>query len=192
MRMAEALMKQMTGGDKVRARKMRQDFFEFDPTHKIILAANHKPSIRGTDHAVWRRIKLVPFTVTIPDEEKDKALPEKLRTERPGILNWCLAGLREWQRNGLAEPDEVRQATAAYQAEQDTVARFLDEHCVLHQEAKVTVGALFDAYGKWSGDRATTQQEFKNHVRAKGYESKPGTGGYYFWRGIGLPAEGES
>ncbi len=102
-RLAEALMKQMTGGDRLRARKMRQDFFQFDPTHKIILAANHKPVVRGTDHAAWRRIKLVPFTVTISDEEKDKKLPAKLRAELPGILNWALRGCLEWMSRGLGE-----------------------------------------------------------------------------------------
>jgi putative DNA primase/helicase len=191
-RLAEALMKQMTGGDKVRARKMRQDFFEFDPQHKIVLAANHKPTIKGTDFAVWRRIKMVPFVVTIQEEEKDKSLPEKLRAERAGILNWALRGCLDWQRHGLAEPDEVRQATAAYQAEQDTVAKFLAECCLVHPEAKVKVAALFDAYGKWSGDKYTSQPDFNDRVRAKGYESKQGTGGYYFWRGVALAAEGES
>jgi putative DNA primase/helicase len=191
-RMAEALMKQLTGGDKVRARKMRQDFFEFDATFKIALAANHKPQVRGADHAVWRRIKLVPFTVTIPDDEKDKALPEKLKAELPGILAWCVAGCLDWQRHGMAEPAEVRLATSEYRGEQDSVQGFLNECCVLCPEAKVRAGVLFDAYGKWSGDKVTTQQEFKKLVQAKGYDSKQGTGGYYFWRGIGLPAEGES
>ena len=91
-RMAEALMKQLTGGDKIKARKLYQDFFAFNPTHKILLAANHKPIFRGTDHAVWRRIKLVPFAVTIPETERDKALPEKLKRELPGILAWAVAG----------------------------------------------------------------------------------------------------
>ncbi len=189
-RMAEALMKQMTGGDKVRARKMRQDFFEFAPTHKIVLAANHKPTVRGTDHAAWRRIKLVPFVVTISPEEKDKDLPQKLTAELPGILAWAVQGCLDWQREGLAEPDEVRQATAAYQSEQDSVQGFLSDCCQLLPEARVKASALLDAYQKWSGDRLMTLQGFGQRLREKGYESKRGHGGGYFWHGIGLPPDG--
>jgi putative DNA primase/helicase len=188
-RLAEALLKQMTGGDKVRARKMRQDFFEFQPTHKIILAANHKPTVRGTDQAVWRRIKLVPFTVTIPDDEKDKSLAEKLKAELPGVLNWALAGCRAWREHGLGEPDEVRQATATYRAEQDSVQGFLEECCVLHPEARIKGSALLEAYYGWSGDRLMSRPAFTQRLKDKGFESKRGTGGCYFWHGVGLPAD---
>ncbi len=188
-RLAEALLKSLTGGDKVRARKMRQDFFEFDPTHKLFLAANHKPVIRGTDYAVWRRIKLVPFTVTIPEREKDKQLPEKLKAEASGILNWMLAGCRDWQQGGLGEPNEVRDATAAYQAEQDSVAQFIAECCVRQADARVKVSLLFEAYGRWSGDKFITQPAFNERLRAKGFESKRVTQGY-FWCGLAL-AEGQ-
>jgi putative DNA primase/helicase len=188
-RMAEALMKQITGGDKMRARKMREDFFEFSPTFKIVLAANHKPQVRGTDHAVWRRIKLVPFTVTIPHKEQDKALPARLKKELPGILAWAVRGCLDWQRHGLGEPDEVRQATAQYQAEQDAVAQFLAECCIRQGEARVKVSALYDAYGRWSGDKFTTQPAFNNRVRGKGFESKRGTHGY-FWHGLALAGDG--
>jgi putative DNA primase/helicase len=190
-RMAEALMKQLTGGDKVRARRMRQDFFEFSPTHKIILCANHKPVVRGTDHAVWRRIKLVPWTQTITDEEKDKALPDKLKGELPGILNWALRGCLDWQKEGLGEPDEVRQATAEYQAEQDTVAKFLAECCLRVAQARVKVSALYEAYGRWSGDKLTTQPEFNERLRAKGFDSKRSKNGY-FWYDLALADAGDT
>jgi P4 family phage/plasmid primase-like protien len=188
-RMAEALMKQLTGGDKVRARKMRKDFFEFEPTHKIVLAANHKPQVRGADHAVWRRIKLVPFTVTIPPEEKDKALPGKLRAELPGILAWAVRGCLDWQRYGLAEPNEVRQATRSYQREQDVICTFVSECCNLRTEAKVKVSALFEAYGKWSGDKFTTQPAFNERMRAMGFEAKRSATGY-LWHGLTLDYAG--
>jgi putative DNA primase/helicase len=188
-RMAEALMKQVTGGDPIRARKMRQDFFQFEPTHKIVMAANHKPAVRGTDRAVWRRIKLVPFTVTLSAAEKDKALPAKLRRELPGILAWAVAGCLDWQEDGLAEPEEVRAATAAYQAEQDTVQAFLDECCVMHRDAKCQAGALLEAYLRWSGDKLMTAPAFRERLRAKGFENKKGAGGYWYWLGIGLPAD---
>jgi putative DNA primase/helicase len=188
-RMAEALMKQLTGGDPIRARKMRQDFFQFEPTHKIILAANHKPAVRDTGRAAWRRIKLVPFTVTITDAEKDKSLPAKLRCELPGILAWALAGCLDWQEDGLGEPEEVRAATAAYRAEQDTVQAFLDGGCRMHPEAKCQAGALLEAYQRWSGEKLMTAPAFRERLRAKGFENKKGTGGYWYWLGIGLPAD---
>jgi putative DNA primase/helicase len=185
-RLAESLMKQMTGGDRIRARRMREDFWEFAPTHKIFLAANHKPAIRGTDYAVWRRIKLIPFTVTIPDEEKDAHLPDKLKAELPGILAWCLRGCLEWQRSGLGEPDEVRQATASYQAEQDTLAEFFAECCFVHPEAKCRASDLLDAYQRFSGDKIMTANAFGKRLKERGYENRPGTGGYTFWHRIGL------
>ena len=146
--------------------------------------------MRGTDHASWRRIKLVPFTVTIPDEEKDKRLPEKLKTELPGILAWAIRGCLDWQRDGsMAEPDEVRQATATYQREQDIVCSFIAECCRRHGDARVKVSALYEAYGKWSGDKFMTQPAFNERVRAKGYESKRSATGY-FWHGLALDPGG--
>jgi putative DNA primase/helicase len=185
---AEALMKQLTGGDRIRARRMRQDFFEFPPTHKIFLAANHKPVIRGTDLAVWRRVKLVPFLVTITEQEKDKTLPEKLRAEWPGILAWAVGGCLRWQRDGLGEPAEVTQATAAYRAEQDMIQGFLNECCTIFPQASVQASILFEAYGKWSGDRWTSQKAFSQRLQEKGFECRTGHGGYKFYHGVGLPA----
>jgi putative DNA primase/helicase len=189
-RLAEALMKQLTGGDKVRARKMRQDFFEFSPTHKIVLAANHKPQVRGTDHAAWRRIKLVPFVVTIPDHEKDKQLADRLKAESSGVLAWAVAGCLDWYRHGMQEPDEVRQATEAYRREQDVICTFITECCHCQAEARVKVSALYEAYGRWSGDRFTTQPAFNEKLRANGYESRRGHGGSYFWYGLALDQDG--
>src|SRR5262249_1699737 len=182
-------MKQMTGGDKVRARRVFRDFFEFTPTHKFILAANHKPVVRGTDHAAWRRIKLVPFTVTIPDDEKDPALPEKLKAELPGVLAWAVRGCLDWQRGGLAEPDEVRKATSDYRVEQNTVAEFIAERCQVHPELRVKASLLLEAYHAWSGDKLMTRPDFNARVRDQGFESKR-SGQGCFWRGIGLHAEG--
>ena len=190
-RMAEALMKQLTGGDPIRARKMRKDLFEFMPTHKIFLAANHKPVVRGTDHAVWRRIKLIPFLVTIPEAEKDKALAEMFRDKLPGILAWAVQGCLAWQRMGLGEPDEVVRATAEYRSEQDSVQGFLDECCVLDPEAKTRSTILLTAYLNWSGNRFTTSHQFREALNGKGFESKRGHGGGYYFRGIHLSLAGE-
>lgn len=118
-RLAENLVKQHTSGDRLKARFMRQDFFEFEATFKIWLATNNKPIVKGTDYAIWRRIKLIPFTVTIPPEERDKSLPAKLRQELHGILAWAVQICLEWQKYGLNEPQEVTAATCAYRDEQD-------------------------------------------------------------------------
>jgi putative DNA primase/helicase len=188
-RIAEALMKQLTGGDPVKARKMRKDFFEFLPTHKIFLAANHKPNVQGTDHGVWRRIKLVPFTVTITDEEKDKALPEKLKAELPGILAWAVRGCLDWQRHGLGEPEEVRQATDAYKAEQDTLQDFITQCCFVNPEVKAPFAELYDAYCRFSGDRLLSPKTFGMRLDEKGYKTVRGHGGARLRKGLGLPSE---
>src|SRR5262249_23294401 len=129
-RMAEGLVKQMTGGDRIKARFMRRDFFEFEPTHKLLFAANHKPVIRGQDYAIWRRIKMVPFEVRIPDAEKDPRLLNKLRTEGSGILNHLLSGCFAWQHAGLQEPSSVTRATEEYRSDMDTLGQFIEECCV--------------------------------------------------------------
>ncbi len=184
-RMAESLMKQLTGGDSLKARRMRQDFIELRPTWKVFLAANHKPTVRGCDLAVWRRIKLLPFTVTIPDAEKDKHLKDKLRAEWPGILAWAVEGCLAWQRDGLKEPEEVQSATREYQAEQDTLGAFLQECCFVHSEARVKASVLLDAYCKWSGEKDLSSPTFNARMREKGYESKRSTAGY-FYLGMGI------
>jgi P4 family phage/plasmid primase-like protien len=113
-RLSESLVKQLTGGDRVTARFLYSHLFEYSPQFKIWLAANYKPNITGTDHAIWRRIKLIPFDVTIPENERDPNLPSKLRDELSGILAWAVKGAMEWYASGLGEPDEVKRATAAF------------------------------------------------------------------------------
>jgi putative DNA primase/helicase len=184
-RIAESLTKQLTGGDRIRARFLHRDFFEFPPTHKIFLAANHKPTVRCTDLAMWRRIKLIPFTVTITDDRKDKTLLAKLRREFPGILAWAVRGCQQWQEGGLGEPAEVTQATQAYQAEMDVLAEFITERCFVNEQASVQATALYEAYCKFSGDKTTTQTAFGLLLRSKGYRSEK-RGGLKYWHGIGL------
>jgi putative DNA primase/helicase len=182
---AEALMKQLTGGDTITARKLFKDFFQFDPTHKIILAANHKPVIRGTDHANWRRIKLVPWTATIGEVEKDKDLPNKLRQELPGILAWAVRGCLEWQRDGLKEPVRVTEATAAYQMEQDVFQGFIEACCDVGPLARVRATVLLEAYVDWTGDKSMNKTAFGLKMRDLNYEAKRESTGV-FYRGIEL------
>jgi putative DNA primase/helicase len=132
----ESLVKQLTGGDKISARRMREDFWTFAPSHKILLCTNHKPEIRETKNAIWRRVKLVPFDVAIPQDKQDPRLPEKLRAEYPGILSWCVEGCRDWQENGLHIPKVVEDATQRYRAEQDVLAEFLDSECTVLDRSK--------------------------------------------------------
>ena len=145
-RMAESLVKRLTGGDTITARFMRQEFFQFRGTFKIFLAANHKPAIWGTDDAIWRRIKLIPFTVQIPEEDQDPELPEKLKQEAPGILAWLVEGCRSWQDNGLGEPSEVTKATEYYRNEMDYLGGFLEDCCVMDPSASEAAGNLFRIY----------------------------------------------
>jgi putative DNA primase/helicase len=136
-RLNESLVKRMTGGDRIRARRMRDDRWEFAPTHTLFLATNHKPTVRGTDNAIWCRLRLDPFTVEIPEAQQDHKLADKLQDEAEGILAWLIRGHMDWLQNGLGEPEEVTQATAAYRGEQDVLAAFIDDMCVVRPDVRV-------------------------------------------------------
>jgi len=186
--LAEALVKQLTGGDKVAARFLHGEFFEFVPKFKVFLGVNQRPTIRGTDHAIWRRIRLIPFTVTISEEEQDKELPEKLRGEKAGILRWAVEGCLAWQREGLKAPKAVTDATTEYRDEMDTVGPFLDECCTRDPASEVPVGKLYDAYSDWcvtNGDRPMSKRDFGARLTEKGLERGRRKGGR-FWRGLAV------
>lgn len=151
-RLAEGLVKQLTGGDVVKARFLHREFFRFRPAFKLWLATNHKPVIRGTDHGIWRRVRLIPYAVTIPARERDKRLREKLERERSGILNWLLRGCREWFADGLGEAAAVAAATAQYRRESDVLADFLEARCVIGEGESTNVGDLYRAYETWCGE----------------------------------------
>jgi putative DNA primase/helicase len=190
-RLAESLVKQLTGGDRIKARRMRQDFWEFEPTHKVLMACNHKPQVRGTDNAIWRRLRLLPFTETIPPAEQDRDLPEKLRFELPGILAWAVEGCLEWRREGLQAPEEVRQATGAYRAEMDVLGAFLRECCELGAEHNEAAKDLYAAYIRWcddGGERPETKRKFGSRLTERGsFERyRGGSDGGHRWRGVRL------
>jgi putative DNA primase/helicase len=158
-RLAESLVKQLTGGDRIKARRMREDFWEFEPTHTVFMAVNHKPIVRGTDTGIWRRIRPIPFTETIPPAEQDKQLSAKLRDELPGILAWAVEGCLEWRREGLQAPEEVRRATAGYRSEMDVLGDFLADRCFRGERLQVGKDELYKAYQMWSeeaGERTET------------------------------------
>jgi putative DNA primase/helicase len=188
-RLAESLVKQATGGDAVTARFLYGEFFEFRPTFKILMAANHKPVVRGTDEGIWRRIRLIPFTVTIPEVERDKDLGKKLLTEGSGILNWALAGCLAWQREGLTTPPAVRAAGAEYREEMDPLGAFLEEMCVLEPGASVATADLYQAYvghAEAASEQPIRQRAFTDGLRAHGCEARKGTKGRRMWLGIRL------
>jgi putative DNA primase/helicase len=192
-RLAESLVKDLTGQDTITARFMRAEWFDFRPTHKLWLSTNHKPEVRGTDTAIWRRIRLVPWAVTIPPKEQDKKLPEKLRAELPGILAWIVQGCLEWQREGLRPPAEVRRATGKYRAEMDVLAAFIDEECVVSEHATASAKALYSAYRDWceeNGEKPESQRKFGGRLRERGFENGKITAGpnkgYVEWYGIGI------
>jgi putative DNA primase/helicase len=189
-RLAESLVKTLTGGDKVRARRMRQDFWEFSPTHKVFMAVNHKPQVKGNDNAIWRRIRLLPFEQTIPPAEQDKRLPQKLRAELPGILAWAVEGGLEWRREGLQAPEEVRRATGQYRSEMDVLGAFLKDCCDEGPVHNVAAKDLYTRYKTWcdeNGEAPEKQRTFGSKLSERGYERyRGGASGGHRWRGLTL------
>ena len=145
----EALVKDLTGGDRISARRMNEDFWSFAPTHKLFLAGNHRPVVRGDDEGIWRRMRLIPFTVTIPESERDAMLPEKLRAELPGILAWAVRGCVAWNAGGLQAPGTVKSATAQYRDENDVLGQFFRERVRIEERATVPRAFLRESYEFW-------------------------------------------
>jgi putative DNA primase/helicase len=184
-RLDEERVKQLTGGDRIKGRYMRRDFFEFPPTHKLFFATNHKPEIRGTDYAIWRRIRLWPFDVTIPEERQDRELKEKLLAESSGILRWLVEGCSKWLAGGLREPDEVKAATSAYRSDSDVVQGFIDECCTTGPTLMATAGTLYDAFVEHTGRKQLSKKAFGLRMKELGYETRR-TGRQRRYHGIGL------
>ena len=183
---AESRLKSLTGSDTITARFLHKEWFDFAPTHKFWISGNHKPAIKGTDMGIWRRIRLIPFTVTIPEEKKDKRLTEKLKSEMPGILNWAIAGCLRWQSEGLQVPSCVKRATDEYRAAEDVVGQFIDEATAPHGE--VTKGELHQHYLAWcdkSGIRSKlTSRKFNDRIKERDDCEDVHTNKGAKWRGI--------
>ncbi len=179
---AESKIKALTGGDKVAARFMRQDFFEFTPTFKLVIAGNHKPSLRSVDEAMRRRFNLIPFTITIPPSERDPTLPDQLKAEWPGVLAWMIKGCLDWQECGLAAPPAVQDATTGYLESEDMFGAWLDE-CT-DRDANSWEGSrpLFSSWTAWaerSGEHRGDIRQFRERLEGRGiqYRRQGGTGG---------------
>jgi putative DNA primase/helicase len=128
--LAEATVKRLTGGDRIKARRMREDFWWFTPSHTFALLTNHKPTIGGTDTAIWRRLRLIPWTVQIPEDKQDRELGDRLRLSADAVLRWIVGGYADWRDHGLADPAEVTAATEAWRGESDALARFIEQQCL--------------------------------------------------------------
>jgi putative DNA primase/helicase len=192
-RLDETVIKQVTGGDPITARFLYEEYFEFTPQFKLFLAANHKPVIWGTEYAIWRRIRLIPFTVKIPESQKDRQLSTKLRAELPGILTWAVQGCLAWQREGLQAPEEVEVATEEYREEMDIVGRFLDDCCREDPTAKISTQQLYQAYTTWcdrSGEPRLGMNTFSAKLSERGFQ-KCRLGNSRGWAGLTLRNEWE-
>jgi len=188
---AESKVKELTGGDLITARHLYGDPFTFKPNYKIWLCVNHKPTIRGTDIGIWRRVHLIPFTVVIPKGRQDKSLPLKLSQELLGLLAWAVAGCLEWQKNGLSVPDAVEQATRGYREEMDVLGQFINERCTLHEDLSVQSSKLYAAWKSWceiNGEPERSNKWLTPRMEEKGFLSKRRKNGTWFL-GIGLNAD---
>lgn len=191
-RWAESRLKQLTGGDPITARFMRQDNFTFDPQFKLIIAGNHKPGLRNVDEAIKARLKLIPFEVFIPEEQRDPLLMEKLRDEAGGILRWAVEGCLEWQKTGLRAPASVLASTANYVESQDIMAEWIDECCTTGEFVRGQATALFKSFSAWAEDRSEfvpSQTRFADRMAARGFVKEKGGSGAVQYKGIALLRE---
>jgi putative DNA primase/helicase len=172
-RWAESKVKTLTGGDRITARFMRQDFFEYTPQFKLVVAGNHKPGLRTVDEAMRRRFNLVPFTVTIPPKERDGALGEKLKEEWPGILQWAIEGCLAWQHEGLNPPASVISATREYFTEEDSLGLWIGDRTERKAGAFESTSVLFSDWKAWAelaGEFVGTDKRFSTLLENRGYE----------------------
>lgn len=187
--LSEALVKQITGGEKMSARFLRQEYFEFTPEFKVFFTTNHKPIIKGSDEGIWRRIKLIPFTVTIPKDKIDYDLPDKLAKEMSGILNWAVEGCLKWQREGLGESAAVKAATDDYREDMDILGPYIDENCLVHSEARIEGKSLYENYSKWcyqNNEMELKNRAFYRQLEVRGFKKEKGAKNKTFILGITL------
>jgi putative DNA primase/helicase len=182
-RLAESLVKQITGGDTVTARFLFKEFFEFRPEFKLIIAGNHKPIIKSSDNGIWRRTVLVDFPVSIPKAKQDPNLSKKLEAELPGILNWAIAGCLEWQKIGLAIPVSVTNDIAEYKEEMDWLGQWMSDCCAMGTSHTENATKLYLSYKAWSecnGMHPSTATAFGRRLLERGFTKNRRTGGYWY------------
>lgn len=190
-RLAESLIKDISGGDKISARFLHQEWFEFYPEFKLWLGTNHKPVIRGTDQAIWDRIRLIPFTVKIPEDERipKTELFEMLQNEIDGIFSWLVEGCLKWQEDGLGMPEEVKAATKEYRNEMDVLSDFIEDRCILCENCTVSAKELYNEYVKWTkenDENAITKKMFGINLNERDIDSYKGSRNVTMRAGIGI------
>ncbi len=186
MRLNEGLLKQITGDDVITARKLYGDEFEFRPEFKLWMATNHKPTIRGTDLGIWRRIHIIPFLITIPDEKVDKHLSEKLMQELPDIFAWIAQGYTLWKSEGLRKPKVIEDAVEEYRNEMDVVSAFLSSDYVV-QGGECKAQALYAVYCQWCvecTEYKMSSTKFGREIAKRYNKTRKNTG--WFYTGISL------
>ena len=183
-------MKQLTGMGQIKTCRKYENPVEFPPTFKIFMDSNYKPRVRGTDAAIWNRLKLVPFTVTIPKAEIDKELLEKLKREAPGILRWAVEGCLEWQRCGLMEPLEVMESGHEWREQSDPFEGFFESKCELNPNAKCLSKDLWAAAEKYAESEGfeLKPSEFVERLEQLGCEARR-TNSARYWHGIKLKSD---
>lgn len=191
-KLAESVIKTVTGGEPFPARAMYREPFEFIPTWKLIISCNRKPRITGGDRGIWRRTNVVPWPVSIPVEEMDKALADRLKAEASGILNWMLAGWADWLERGLSPPAAVREATEEYRMNSDPFAAWFANCVELADDAREPAGRLYNSYRGWAqatGFDVMKQTAFGRQLSENGLHRKHSNG--IQWLGLRLNRAGE-
>lgn len=191
-RLDEGLVNWLTGGDRLTARFMHGNFFDFDPSHTIWMVGNHKPVIRGTNNAIWSRVKLIPFTVTLSEAEQDTRFPHKLLAELAGILRWAVEGCLDWQKRGLVTPATVKTATAEYRRASDILADFLEEKCEVGDGRWNGSTDLYRTYQGWCGEngifgpKVLTQTALATELKERGFLNDEDARGRRIWWGLAV------
>ena len=183
-RLAESTVKLLTGGDRLVARRLYQEPFEFSPSATFFMAANHKPSIRGTDEGIWRRIMMIPFHFRITEAQEDKQLDKRLADELPGILAWAVRGCLDYQRFGLKPPSAVVEATTEYKDEMDILAPFLDDCCYRVPGERTSASELYREYQSWASkagiQRPMRQRSFGMALTERDFRRRKINGRVYY------------
>ena len=193
-KLAEGTVKRLTGGDRLKARRMREDFWHFEPSHTFMMLTNHKPLITGQDEGIWRRLRLVPWDVVIPPDERDDRLGDQLRLESDYILTWIIGGYQDWRQQGLADPGQVTKATAAYRADADELGRFIEQRCITGPNFTARSSELYAAWAKWcitEGAESGSNKAFTESLTNRGYDTRHSRVGN-IWHGIGLSSDEDS